>query len=380
MSDKRKNITRRDALLAGRDLASATMFAALLAQTRLLGGNEAHAQSTKKLTGPINVLAWEGYDDPEIIKPFEDKHGVKVNVKIAPGNSGMLDQVRAKAIQFDVVNPDANWLERFAQSGLIEPLNRADYQASLDKMFKPFRDFAGMKWQGQMYGVPMRWGVNGIVHYTDKLSVAEATDGNCLWDPKLKNRVTMREWYDTMTNLTALYMGLSREPWKMSNEQLDKAIDRLIQFKPNLRSIHTDGGAVKTDLANQDAWVCWAGSSNDVTITLKLAGKAVALTIPKQGALMFTESLVMVKGTQHPETVKAFLTYMTSPEVHAKMAWSKNKKICVCSEGVKNILTAEQYKTLDLDNTEKWVSASLISQAPADADTWKKAWQRFKSA
>lgn len=375
----RQRVTRRDVLRLGRDLGSAAMFATLVAQMRVFSG-EAHAAApAKALTGPINVLAWEGYDDPDILRPFEEKYGVKVNVKIAAGNSAMLDQVRAGTIAFDVVNPDANWLSRFAQSGLVEPLNRADYE-HLGEMFKPFRDFDGMKYQGTMYGVPMRWGVNGIVHYVDKLSVNDASDGNVLWDPRFKNRITMRDWYDTMITLTAIYMGVSREPWNMPNDQLQKVAERLIALKPNLRSIHTDGGGVKTDLANQDAWICWAGSSNDVAITMKLAGKNVALTVPKQGGVMFTESLVMVKNTKHPETVKAFLNHMTSAEVQAKLAWNKNKKICVCNEGVKKILTADQFSTLGLENTEKWVNVSLISSAPKDADEWKKVWQNFKSA
>lgn len=369
-------LTRRALLRYGLQ-GSAAMFAILAAGRG--GVRESHAQgAAKKLTGPLNVLAWEGYDDPAIVKPFEDKHGVKVNVKVVSGNNVQLDQIRAGAIQFDVANPDATWVETFAKSGLLEPINAADYP-NLQQMFKPFRQFAPNHFEGKLYGVPIRWGINGIVHWPDKLSVADAADGNSLWDKKFKGRISHRDWYDLHILLTGLYMGY-KKPWTLDGDDLAKVTKRLVELKPNIRAIHLDSGGVKTDLANGDAWIVWGSSSNDVTTTLKLAGKNVVLTIPKQGGAVWTEALSMVKGAKNVETAKAYLDYMTTAETQAKMAWSKNKKIAVCNEMVKNHLTAEQFKTLDLDKAEQWVGESVMSEAPVNNEAWKKAWQQYKSA
>jgi len=370
------SLTRRDLLKYGLGGSSAAMFALLMASR---GTRESQAQPVQgKLTSPLNVLAWEGYDDPAIVKPFEDKYGVKVNVKVVSGNNVQLDQIRAGAIQFDVANPDATWVETFAKSGLLEPLNPADYP-NLEQMFKPFRRFAPNTYENKLYGVPIRWGINGIVHWPDKLSVTEASDGNSLWDRKLRNRISHRDWYDLHILLTGLYMGYQK-PWTLDGDDLAKVTKRLVELKPNIRSIHLDSGGVKTDLANGDAWIVWGSSSNDVTTTLRLAGKNVVLTIPKQGGAVWTEALSMVKGSKNPETAKAYLDYMTSVETQAKMAWSKNKKIAVCNEMVKNILTAEQFKMLDLDKAEVWVGSSIMSEAPVNNEAWKKAWQEYKSA
>src|SRR5687767_4023123 len=105
MSDEKKLITKLTTRgmtrrQFGRSAVSAAMLAAISSQVRWT--EEAHAA---ELTGPLNVLAWEGYDDPDILKGFEDKYGVKVNVKTASSNANQLDQIRAGAIQFDVVNP-----------------------------------------------------------------------------------------------------------------------------------------------------------------------------------------------------------------------------------------------------------------------------------
>ena len=365
----RHAMTRRQ---FGRSAVSAAMFAAISAQVGRTG--EAHAQ---ELTGPLNVLAWEGYDDPEIVKGFEKKHGIQLNVKTAANNAAQLDQIRAGAIQFDVVNPDTVWIEKFAQSGLILPLDRKDFP-NLENLYEPFKNCDECLVDGKLYGVLTRWGMNGIVHWRDKISEADAADANVLWDPKLKNRISIVDWAELYLWMTGLWLGYEH-PEQATGADLDKIVARLIEVKPNLRAIHSETGAVRTDLVNHDAWAIWGASSEQASIAMKAEGYDVALTIPKQGGAMWTESLQIVKGTQHLAAAKAYLNYMTSPEALVKFAWGR-QKIMVTNSKVAELLTPEQVKILNLDQVDQWADKLRLNRAPVDEEAWKKAWQQFKAA
>lgn len=362
-------LTRRQ---FGRGAVSAAMFAAISSQA--MRPQEAHAE---ELTGPVNVLAWEGYDDPEIVRGFEEKHGIKLNVKTASSNANQLDQIRAGAIQFDVVNPDTVWIEKFAQSGLIMPLDRADFP-NLENLYAPFRDCAECLVDGQLYGVLTRWGMNGIVHWRDKIAEADAADANVLWDPKLKGRISIVDWAELYLWMTGLWLGMEH-PEAATGADLDKIVARLIEVKPNLRAIHSETGACRTDLVNLDAWAIWGASSEQASIAMKAEGYDVALTIPKQGGAMWTESLQIVKGTQHLAGAKAYLNYMTSPEALVKFAWGR-QKIMVTNSKVADLLTPEQVKILNLDQVDQWANTLRLNRAPIDEEAWKKAWQQFKAA
>jgi spermidine/putrescine transport system substrate-binding protein len=365
-----KPLTRRR---FGRSAMSATMFAAIASQA----GRFAEEANAEELTGPLNVLAWEGYDDPVIVSGFEKKFGVKLNVKTASSDSNMLDQIRAGAIQFDVCNPDTTWIEKFAKSDLVLPLNRAEFP-HLDEMFEPFKHCSYCMIDNQLYGVNTRWGINGIVHWRDKISEADAADANVLWDKKLANRVEIVEWAELYLWQTGQWQG-NPHPETATGADLDKITQRLIEIKPNLRAIQSETGACRTDLASQDAWAIWGASSEQNYIAMKIAGYNTALTIPKQGGCMWNESLQIVKGTQHLATAKAYLNYMTSAETLAKFAWGK-EKIPVANAKVAEYLTADQYKTLLLDKVDEWSKRSPLNRAPVDEAGWKKAWETFKAA
>jgi spermidine/putrescine-binding protein len=168
-------------------------------------------------------------------------------------------------------------------------------------------------------------------------------------------------------------------PETATGADLEKIVARLIEVKPNLRALHTETGACRTDLANQDAWIVWGCSSEQASIALKIEGYDIALTIPDQGGAMWTESLQIVKGTQHLATAKAYLNYMTSPEALVKFAWGR-QKIMVTNSKVADLLTAEQIKILNLDKVDEWAKHIRLNKAPVDEEGWKKGWEQFKAA
>lgn len=361
--------SRRDVLRFG---AQAAMFATIAAQVDFTG--PAFAGETK-LTGPLNVLAWAGYDDPELMRGFTELTGVELNIKEAESNGAQLSLVQAGTTKFDVINPDAVWTAKFADAGLTLPIDTAKLP-SLEDTLPAFRNRPETMVDGKVYGIPTRFGVNGFVYWPDKISAEAASDAELAWDPSLKNRVEIIDWPELYLWMTGKWIGLEK-PEDATGETLQKILDKMIAFRPNMRALQADMGTVKSDLTNREAWMVWGASSDNVRTTARLAGANVDLAIPKQGGAMWMETLQIVRGTEHLASALAYINYMTSAKAMKQMAWGADK-FAVTNAKVRDMLTPEQVKALGLDKMEEWVANCQMSLAPVDENAWADAWQTFK--
>jgi spermidine/putrescine-binding protein len=361
--------SRRDVLRFG---AQAAMFATIASQvdfTRPAYAGEA------KLTGPLNVLAWAGYNDPELMRGFTELTGVELNIKEAESNGAQLSLVQAGTTKFDVINPDAVWTAKFAAAGLTLPIDTAKLP-SLEETLPAFRNRPETMFDGKVYAIPTRFGVNGFVYWPDKISAASAADAELAWDPALRNRIEIIDWPELYLWMTGKWIGQAK-PEDATGEALQKILDKMIAFRPNMRALQADMGTVKSDLTNREAWMVWGSSSDNVRTTARLAGADVELSIPKQGGAMWMETLQIVRGTEHLASAMAYLDYMTSAKAMKQMAWGADK-FAVTNAKVKDLLTPEQVKALGLDKMEEWVANCQMSLAPVDETAWADAWQTFK--
>ena len=65
-------------------------------------GSESPAQEPEKIGGTLNLLVMAGYEEDQIIKPFEEMYGVKVNAKIYPTSDQMFAMLQnAKEGEWD---------------------------------------------------------------------------------------------------------------------------------------------------------------------------------------------------------------------------------------------------------------------------------------
>jgi spermidine/putrescine transport system substrate-binding protein len=79
---------------------SGASFAALLLVTAL--------PSTQAVAGDLNALVWCDHSDPNLLKPFEDANGIKVNVKEFEGTGAGLALVdQSKPGDWDVMVIDS---------------------------------------------------------------------------------------------------------------------------------------------------------------------------------------------------------------------------------------------------------------------------------
>ena len=141
----------------------------------------------------LNLLCWVGYEEPSMINVFEDKYDVKVNAKTYVGGDQMFTLFTQSRDVYDVVVVDPEYLPKLHAAGRLAKLDRDDYDSG--DYFAPFKMFPFTEYDGDLYAVPIRFGSNGLVYNTNHLTPEDVMSYKILWDPKVKGRVGIWDWY-----------------------------------------------------------------------------------------------------------------------------------------------------------------------------------------
>ena len=155
----------------------------------------------------LNALVWCDHTDPALIEPFEQKHGVKVNLKEYEGTGAALaiiEQLRPG--DWDVFVVDGVDVPGVVASGLLAELPQD--QLPMDSIFDAvqMRDMTFK--DGKMYAIMEKFGYNVISYNKAKVDPADMRDLSTLWSDKYKGRIAVYDYYIPLMNLVALKLGM----------------------------------------------------------------------------------------------------------------------------------------------------------------------------
>ena len=106
-----------------RIIVVAAMVAALAAQAATAGHN-ALPTSIGKGEGQLNLVAWEGYTQPQWVKPFQQQTGCQVNMKYAGSSDEMVTLMRqGGGSQYDLVSASGDASLRLIYGHDVQPVN-----------------------------------------------------------------------------------------------------------------------------------------------------------------------------------------------------------------------------------------------------------------
>jgi spermidine/putrescine transport system substrate-binding protein len=129
--------------------------------------NKAIASGLTPEKGPLQFYNWIAYINTDVVKSFERRYGVKVQISTFTTIDEAIAKVSSGAVQFDLFTPEPVFIERLAVGKLIQPLNLS-YIPNLHanvwpSLTSPWYDV------GSQYSVPYTIYTTGIGWRADKL-------------------------------------------------------------------------------------------------------------------------------------------------------------------------------------------------------------------
>jgi len=275
------------------------------------------------------IYNWSDYMPADILRDFEKESGIKIVYDVFDSNEVLEAKLFAGNTGFDIVVPSASpFLARQIKAGVYHPLDKSKLSnyKNLDKNLLEKLAHAD---PDNQYGIPYMWGTTGIGYNVDKVAAALGKNVTLdSWDilfkpeniAKLKQcGVAILDAPSEVLSIALNYLGKDPNSTNVDDYQND-AQKLLMGMRPYVTYFHSS--QYINDLANGDICIAlgWSGDVLQAAKRAKESGKGVKVNyvLPKEGTVIFIDTMVIPKDSEHIDNAYTFFDYMMRPDVIAK--------------------------------------------------------------
>jgi spermidine/putrescine transport system substrate-binding protein len=352
--------------------------------------NKAIASGMQPEKGPLQFYNWIEYINPQVVKSFEKKYNVKVQISTFNTIDEAVAKLGSGQVQFDVFVPELVYLERLAVGKVLQPLNLSyipNLKANVwPSLHSPWYDV------GAHYTVPYTIYTTGIGWRTDKLpgfNPAKLTNPwSALWvqGPKVAGKVGLLDDQHEGLTMGLLHNGVTdtntENPAQITAAQ--KSLQQLVssanlKFDTNEYQRLADGSMVLHQ--------AWSGDMASAPTYAPSGTKpsAFAYWWPTDGrGPIDNDTFAIVKGAKNPVLAHLFLNHLLDVDQafsnYSYIYYQQPLNAMTPKAVVKHGLVAPNLQnTLIFENQFKngYVQGPLSQQGET---LWENAWAAVKSS
>jgi spermidine/putrescine transport system substrate-binding protein len=302
----------------------------------------------------ITVSNWAGYMPDDVAKTFQSETGASMEVAEHATNEEIMAKLTAGGDSgIDVAFVSGQYAQALNEAGLLEPIHE-DLVPNLDNLYAQAGELAYDK--GNHYSVPYTWGTTGICYRSDLVDPAPTSWNDILDpDPAYDGKITMLSTERWLALPAQKALGYSVNT--TDDAELEAMKDKLVEAKKHLLGYDDttfyekliSGEAVMTE-----AWDGWCGYGMAENPDIKFV-------VPSEGSDLWTDTMVVLKGSENKEAAFAFVNMMLDPEMHAWV--TNNVYYNVPNEAAAEFVPAElkqQFPQLDVTPEQLAENEGLI--------------------
>ncbi len=282
----------------------------------IYAGNKPIASGLKPEKGPLQFYNWDQYINTDVVKAFEKKYGVQVQISTFTTIDEAISKISSGNVQFDVFVPELVFLERLVVGKVLSPLNLSyipNLKANVWKSLQsPWYDV------GSRYTVPYTIYTTGIGWRADKLPgfnpAAMSNPWSALWveGPKISGKVGLLDDQHEGLAMGLLHNGVTDVNTE-NEKELNASKDALIKLV-NSANLKFDTNEYQ-HLADGSLWLhqAWSG---DMASTPYYAPKGTKPSVfrywwPADGrGPISNDTFAIVKGAKNPVLAHLFLNHL----------------------------------------------------------------------
>ncbi|MEA2448580.1 MAG: spermidine/putrescine transport system substrate-binding protein [Thermoleophilaceae bacterium] len=286
--------------------------------TKAVSGNH-----PKTKIGEIDFSNWQLYIDKATIPDFEKQYpGSKVKyTEDINDNEEFFGKVRQQLQRGDSIDRDivalTDWMAaRWIRAGWVEPLDKRNipnFKNLQDNLKSPKFD------PHRSYSLPWQSGMTAI-GYNRRKTGRDLTSINDLFDPKFKGRVSLLT--DPRDSAGLVMIGEGKDMNSVTLDDARAAIAKIDKANRSGQIRSFTGNDYTSDLTQGNLWVSVAYSGD--VIQLQADNPDLKFVIPDEGAILWTDNMMLPQKPPHPYAAETFMNFVYEPKIAAQIAAEVN--------------------------------------------------------
>ncbi len=205
--------------------------------------------------GEFRILNYDQYMAPSVMRDFEDKHGVEVQVTPYNNYDEMLTKITASGSSFDLVFPGPTVMSQMVFNELLQPFNKS-YIPNFKNTWAEYRD----PWYDleAQYSAPYTVYTTGIGYRTDR-GVDPSEGYKMLWNSDYIDHAGLLDDSGESLGMAMLAWDITTDINTGDLDLINQARDKLIEL---IDLVHIKTGvSAYAKVPNGDFTVsqCWSG-------------------------------------------------------------------------------------------------------------------------
>ncbi|WP_272993969.1 MULTISPECIES: ABC transporter substrate-binding protein [Spongiibacter] len=271
----------------------------------------------------LHLFNWNDYIADETVARFESQCGCTVVQDYFSATEEMMAKLLAGGGDYDIVIPTQNAVEALIAQGFLLPLDKS----KLDRIGNLSPGFMNKAYDpGNVYSLPYAFTTTLVGYNEQKLAELgiDPSDWSVIFDPavlsKIKGKVTVMDDSEELFAAALKYLGYSIND---NNEaHLKEAQQVILKAKPYWAAFNSSSYIKELTVGN--IWVAHGYSSDMFQARADAADAqrdfSVGFVLPKQGAVLALDNMVIPKKARSPELAHQFINFMLAPENAAELS------------------------------------------------------------
>jgi len=271
----------------------------------------------------LRLYNWNNYIAPETVQRFETFCKCKVVQTYYGDNEEMLAKLAAGAKGYDIIVPTGNALDALIKQQALLPLDKSQLP-NLKNVNPAYlnTDFD----KGNKYSVPYAYTVTLMGYNDQKMKELgiPVDSWAAIFDPKIlakiKGKVTVLDSANELMAAALKYLGYSAND--TDEQHWQQAKDVILKAKPYWAAFN--GSSYIKELTVGNIWLAH-GYSNDIfqaDVDAQKAGRKFHIrhALPKEGAVLALDSMVIHKAAPRPDLALKFINFMLDGKNAAELS------------------------------------------------------------
>jgi putative spermidine/putrescine transport system substrate-binding protein len=298
------------------------------------GGNTNVVSKIGATEGALNLIAWQGYTEKDVVNPFEQKTGCQVHVTYGQTSDEMVQLMRSG--NYDGVSASGDATNRLIAAGDVKAVDVQKLIPDWKDISKPLQSPPHNTVDGLHYGVSYEWGADVLMYNTEVVKPAPTSWGVMFDGKSYSGKV---DAYDSPIYIAdaAVYLKSTQpdlgitDPYELDQKQFDAAVSLLKTQRKQIGNYWGSYTSQISDFKNGSIVIgaTWPYQYN----TLKSEHQPVASVLPAEGATGWADTWMLSSQAQHPNCMLQWMKWATTPFVQAHTAYTfgsapANPKAC----------------------------------------------------